>query len=187
MDSGWANCSIITLTNTTYAGIGRVTSEWEGVEVQLSVLYSLFARRFEELEALREYGNGAVFAHRVEKLGRAKDIFFQKMPDQGLEAEYDALVERVRRFADRRHDVAHGIVRPIQWIYPPDTSSTKPVPFSFCVIPPNYKKKHFDPANMPLYVYTRPQLDILQGAIFGLIHEIIQYQLKLRARLSKRK
>jgi hypothetical protein len=162
--------------DTTYAGVGRVVTEWEQVELALSRLYSLFMGRFEHRETMREYGDGTVLKGRLERLARAHETFTRRVPDQALESEFDSLIERIRLFAERRNDVAHGLVWPIQWNGPP---AIELGPFQFCVVPPDYKKKLFDPNNMPLYVYTRHELDGLQAVFFTLSDEVHHFIAKL--------
>src|ERR1700693_5481622 len=48
----------------------------------------------------------------------------------------------IEKFADRRHEVAHGIVRPIQWYQ--SAIAAESVPFQFCLVPPHYNRNWFD-------------------------------------------
>jgi hypothetical protein len=165
----------------TYAGVGRVVTEWEQVEQALAALYSLLVGRFEDREATREYGEGAVLKGRLERLARVAEGFFVSIRNQDLEGEFDSLLDKVRLYADRRNDIAHGRVWDIEWfIRRPGVLPDPNIRFQFCVVPPDYKGKLFNPNNMPLYVYTRPELNNLQGVFHGFTHEVMQLTWKLR-------
>jgi hypothetical protein len=172
--------------DTTFAGVGRVVTEWEHVELEFSYLYSLFVGKHEALEALREYGEGAVFTHRVDKLVKAHEKFCPRIPDQDLEVEFFRLIDLAKKFSDRRNDVAHGVVRPIQWTRPPPHSwPTEDDPFQYCLVPPNYKGKHFAPDNLPAYVYTYDEMLGIQGQLYGVCGAIVQYRYKLKHLLEQ--
>jgi hypothetical protein len=173
----------------TYAGVGRVVTEWEHVELELGYLYSLFVGKHAELEGVREYGSGAVFAHRVETLTKAHERFAQSLPSQELEAEFFALINRIKKFSDRRNDVAHGVVRPIEWTRPPDPhgDSTDQSFFGYCLVPPNYKGKHFDPNNLPSYVYTYDEMLGIQGQLYAAAEEIIDFRYRLNRLIEDKK
>ncbi len=169
----------------TYAGVGRVVTEWEQVELELGRLYSLFVDRHEQLEAEREYGTGSTFLPRLEKLKNAHEQFSQLIPDQGLEAEFVALIERIKKFSSLRNDVAHGIVRPIQWTIP--SHAAERFRLESCLVPPTYKGKHFDQDNLPVYVYTYPEMLTIQGHFHGLAHQVIEFRLRLSRKLELKK
>ncbi len=109
----------------TYAGVGRVLSHWEMIEVELSHIYSLFLDRFEEIEALREYGVPRIFEERIKGLIAASEHYFRAYPSQDLESEFSGIVTKVRNFLARRNDIAHSIVRPLEWIIWPGQFSAE--------------------------------------------------------------
>jgi hypothetical protein len=49
-------------SNHTYAGVGRVLSEWEGIEAAISHLYAWFIGKLFEAEAYHTYGAGRIFS-----------------------------------------------------------------------------------------------------------------------------
>jgi hypothetical protein len=157
--------------DTTYGGIGRVVTHWEQVEIALSHLYSLFVGRLGHREAIYEYGAGAVLKGRLERLALAHEKLCKLVPDQALESEFGALIEQIRLFSERRNDVAHGMVVPMQW--------KANEPFQFCLVPPDYKQTHFDPQNAPLYVYTRRELDSLTATFFSFADVLTRHTCKL--------
>jgi hypothetical protein len=166
----------------TFEGIGRIVSEWEYVELELGHLYTVLVDRFGDIEALQEYGSGGLFSQRVSILVRAQEQCFHRTPHQALEGEFDELIQRIRKYADRRHDVAHGIVKPIQWVFPPGDARRveNVIGFQYCVVPPHYKDNHLDPNNLPLYLYTYEEMLQIQGAMHGAMHEVSRYKWKLR-------
>jgi hypothetical protein len=97
----------------TYSGIGRVTSAWEGIEVNLGRIYSFLLEDPDGYETMRKYGEGRIFKDRFKELQRAADQFFFKRHDQQIEGEFHHLAIKVVGFSDRRNDVAHSIVNPI--------------------------------------------------------------------------
>src|SRR5437868_3763424 len=101
--------------DTTYAAVGRFMSAWEELEVTLSHLHAALVKRPFDAEALWGYGDGRIFADRLKILEAAADGFARAKPDQALEGDFCSLLRSVRGFADRRNDIAHGIVRPIHW------------------------------------------------------------------------
>jgi hypothetical protein len=107
--------------DATYAGVGRVISQWEMIEVELSQIYAWLVKRPEEIDAVRLYGEGKrIFEERIKGLLLVADhCYFQWNPHQETEGELRALVRLASNFAARRNDVAHCIVRPFQWIVSP--------------------------------------------------------------------
>jgi hypothetical protein len=165
----------------TYCGVGRVVSEWETIELELAHLYSLFENKFGNPVTVQDYGADALFADRVSKLVKAKERFFARNSNQSLDAEFCELLERIRKYADRRHDVAHGIVRPIIWAFgsAQAASAASDLPFHYCVVAPDYKENRFDEHHLPIYAYTWPEMMQIQGALHGAAHEVMRYKRKL--------
>ncbi len=96
----------------TYAGVGRVTSQWEAIEFQFSRLYSIFVGKPDE--EMRAYGAGRIFRERSKILAEAARDYFIRNPDQELEGQLHALTIRAEGFSDRRNEIAHGIVFQLQ-------------------------------------------------------------------------
>ena len=82
---------------------------------------------------------------------------------------------KVSKFSARRNDVAHSIVRPLQWIVSPKLEG----PLQFCAVPPHYTGKKFDPQNMPLFIYTSVELAALSKALFYVAQDAAQFKWKL--------
>src|SRR4051812_34554162 len=96
--------------NATYAGVGRVLTQWEEVEVTLSQLYVSFSGRGKDLTIQREYGSGTIFRERIAKVVTVSHGYFCAKPSQAQEGEFEQLVAKCMGFSARRNDVAHGIV-----------------------------------------------------------------------------
>jgi hypothetical protein len=102
--------------NSTYAGVGRVLSAWEAVEAELSHLYAVFVGKLFERKAYVEYGTGRIFVDRMRTLKTAASGYFVRYPSQMREGHFDKLAEIAEKFASRRNEVAHSIVRGIEFV-----------------------------------------------------------------------
>jgi hypothetical protein len=160
--------------DVTYAGVGRVISSWEAVEVQLAHLYTVFIGRPHEHHAIRAYGSPRIFADRLVLVRRAADQYFVSAPDQAVEGDVTELLERVRRYSDRRNEVAHGIVRQMSWVRAlRDRLVSDAVgKFQYCLVPPHYTFRKFDGQNQPTYAYTSAELLTLNERLFWLAQEV---------------
>jgi hypothetical protein len=118
-----------------YAAVGRVISQWENVELGLSHLYAIFiGQPFTVGIYAQYYEPSKTFMTRLAAVERQSERFFQKAPNQAIEGEFSDLVKRVNGFSERRHEVAHGFVRPIQWYHVVLPSLSAPDgPFQYCV------------------------------------------------------
>lgn len=167
-----------TNVENTYAGIGRVTSEWENIELVLADLFSLFVGRYQDPLAIQEYGSENVFSRRAEHLCNAATGFFQNHPNQSLEGELDELMGRLREYAQRRHDVAHGVVKPMQWSRSPHAHEESDA-LHYCVVPPDHKGKDYR-ADEPAYAYTRAEMDLIANSLYRASTEVIGYLMNVR-------
>jgi len=162
--------------DTTFAGIGRVLSQWEMIEAILSHVYAWLVNRPDEIEAIRQYGEGKQSCEqRIKGLLVIADAYFRWNPHQETEGELSVLSNTTRNFASRRNDVAHSIVRPFQWIASPGLDG----PLQFCAMPPDYAGKKFDPQNMPAFAYTSVELTALSNALFYLAQDAEKFKWKL--------
>jgi hypothetical protein len=156
----------------TFAGVGHVLSQWESVEIEMSVLFTLFTNRPADAEARREYGKGTIFANRAIIIEEAAAKWLR---DQTLESEFDRLLCVARHFADRRNDVAHGIVRPIQWVIPIDRQYYR---LEYCLAPPYHTYRKYDSNNRPEYIYISETLSDLAHKIRVLCSEVLQFRVR---------
>ncbi len=169
----------------TYMGVGRVLSAWEGVELVLGQIYSHFVGMCYQLGAFHEYGAGRIFSERFVIIARAAEKFFVKWCDQDLEGEFLRNSLAVHGFSNRRNDVAHGIVRPKEWIEPIDPfNPLARTPTTFLLVPPQYKFSKFDQNNRPTYAYNLAMLLQLDRDLFNLRLRLLDVDYKALSLLS---
>jgi hypothetical protein len=159
----------------TYRSVGGFISQWENIEVELSHLYAIFIGKYFKAEAYDEYHDQSkTLKQRLSTLEEAARLYFVKHPDQSNEHDFEVLIEKVRGFSERRHEIAHGIVRPYhlfafmtEWSDPYDKDTTRT-----CLVPPHYQRDWFGDLHLPLYVYTSIQIDSLSDKLIELLKEI---------------
>jgi hypothetical protein len=151
----------------TYAGVGRVMSEWEGVEVTLSHLYTHFIGKPFQAEAMQEYGISRTFQDRFMTLEKAVGLFC----DQSAEADFDSFLGEIKGYAARRNDIAHGIVRPWEWFNQNQVSDWSR-PYTWWLVPSHYKPKKTSQTEAPAYAYTRPPMEDIANRILNLNHRL---------------
>lgn len=167
--------------DVTYAGVGCVMSRWEAVEVELAHLYTIFVNRPHEADAIKAYGTGRIFAERLASLREAAELYFVASPDQAVEGAARDLLDRVRRYSDRRNEVAHGIVRQMSWVRGVRENLAQDVvgKFQFCLVPPHYTYRKFDQHNRPTYAYASADLLALEEKLYWLAQEVPDLRLRL--------
>lgn len=160
----------------TYAAVGGFLSQWEKVEIELSDLYAIFTSRPNTREAYEDYYNEArSLASRIALLDDSAERFFVKCPSQVTEGEFANLKARVSGFSERRHEIAHGVVRPYfeyavltEWSDPLDQDQTRT-----CLAPPYYQRNWFDKTlDLPKYVYVGSQIDRITVRLADLAHDV---------------
>lgn len=166
----------------TYEGAGRVLSQWESVEFQLSRLYSIFVGD-PDGDAMQEYGRGNIFRIRLEALNMVAQRYFVSHPHQSMEAQFDCLCKAATGFADRRNEVAHGTVFAVDGLtfFAKKFGSATP---QFALIPSFYTiKKHtiVDGDSAPTYAYCFRQLWSLTASLNLLVNQLGSYRLALLA------
>jgi hypothetical protein len=92
-----------------FEALGRTLNRWEFTEFALSILYSLFVGDY-RFGKMQEYGKPNIFKDRLGGLERVAAEWFTRRPDQQAEGEFDRIVNGARGFADRRNEIAHGLV-----------------------------------------------------------------------------
>jgi hypothetical protein len=161
----------------SYAAIGRLTSQWESIESELSHLYAIFIGQYFKHEAYDEYFEKTRnFNMRLKAIEESGAKFFL---NQKTEIEFHALITKIRGFSERRHEVAHGIVRPYyvyamltEWSDPFDQDRTRT-----CVVPPHYQRNwHDEKTKIPIYVYTSIQIDRISDLMNDLLLELVQFK-----------
>jgi hypothetical protein len=149
--------------SATFAGVGRVLTEWELVEFVLGTIYSVF-RGDLTLKLVHEYGAlGEVFSRRYPRLKTESDTYFARYPNQSVERQFYKLLKRAIGYSGRRNDVAHGFVFAIQETsyfkirlgqFAPHTNLWLLVPAAYAL------EKHIGTVR-PLYAYSSTELNAL--------------------------
>jgi hypothetical protein len=158
--------------NNTYAGVGRVLSGWEAMEAELSHIYSALIGKFRQADAYREYGTGRIFTDRMKTLRTAAERYFVRHPNQSLESQFDCLAKIAVKFADRRNEVAHSIVRDLLWPF----RAGDAIGSQFFLVPSHYNYKRFGPDYMPTYAYTSIELAYLTRGLWLLQSHLAIYR-----------
>ena len=173
----------------TYEGVGRVVSHWESLEFELARLYTLF-RGDPDGELLLDpkgYGSGRIFQERLKILNGAAEKFFLSNPAQNFEGGFSRIVNAVLGFADRRNDVAHGTVMPLEnnsWVMHRFGKPKGGPPRQFLLVPPlHVVRKHED--GVPKYAYSSAELKTLADNLILLWGGISDYRKALLAHQMK--
>lgn len=144
----------------TYKMVGRAISGWEEVEYHLSHLYAQFLGKTADIATMRQYGEPRIFSDRAAKLEMAATAFFARQPSQQAEGRLSTLMRQVRGFSDRRNEIAHSVVRALQWVHPPmpEYDPLRGETLEYGLVPPIYTDRKLDATNRPKYIYTANEL-----------------------------
>jgi hypothetical protein len=156
-----------------------VLSQWEFVEVELSHIYAIFCGKYFLAEAYDDYyQEGRTTKNRIKRIENAAERYFQRFPSQALEGQFSQLTRKIGGFADRRHEVAHGVVRPIQWFRTavPQITTSPEAPFEYCLAPPHYQRGWIDENQRPLYIYTSTELKRIEEGLVLLLQEVVLFK-----------
>jgi hypothetical protein len=155
--------------NTTCAGVGRVLTRWENVEIELSHMFAICIGKYHQEAAYDEYyDRGKTTQARIKSVEEKAERVLQ---NQQLEADFCIFARKTGKFSERRHEVAHGMVRPIQWYGVGGMTLRETEKIQYCVVPPRYQRSWFDQNQMPLYVYTSVELAELERKLADLAQE----------------
>ena len=153
-------------SDDTHAAKGRAVSQWEVLEVALSGLYAVLSGHSRsDLAARQQYGDGEQisFTYRLARLERLGQPYFLAHCDQEYEGEFERLTDAARRFCQRRNELTHSWVRPVQFSRTrekTDTGSDKlTTKFQFFLVPPTYTSRKYDPNNRPKFIYTSVEIN----------------------------
>jgi len=152
--------------NSTFQGVGFATSQWEFLEFRLSRLYSVFVDQADSLDAIRTYGAGRIFKDRLVLLKNAANQHFVRHPAQRTEVIFERLVVALLGFADRRNEVAHGVVYPAFKI-----DGRK----QYALIPPYHLLRKHNADGAPTFAYTHHELELLGYRLLKLSTEVEEY------------
>jgi hypothetical protein len=144
----------------TLAGVGAVLTNWEGIELQLASIYSIFSVGKIHGRPFQQYGRPHIFRERLSKLRNLAERYFVDAPNQNTEGEFHRITVCAEGFADRRNEVAHGIVmnganvhvlREKLALAPPNVKQ-------YVLVPAQYSLRHHDKLRIPVFGYNSFQL-----------------------------
>lgn len=166
---------------TLYAEVGRFISVWEHTEFAFARLYSRFRGDQESTEFLREYGAGKVFHDRSLALQRVAEKFFVSCCNQDSEASLATLLKVARQFADRRNEIAHGVLfNAAHW---PDLKEAADpsgaVRGDAFVVIPAFHIDRYHNEELPKYAYSSKEIAFLRRNLVDLINLIHGYRASL--------
>lgn len=132
-----------------HIAVGRALSQWEYFEGWLGLLFGYFINPLEQSEAgARAYGKIVSFSARRDALSAAADVYFQTHLDDGLEAQFRAVLKIADRASKRRNDIAHGAVFPLKLL------NSRSSAVGYCLLPSIYNSNRRDITGEPRYAYT---------------------------------
>jgi hypothetical protein len=110
---------------------------------------------------MRAYGKGRIFPERIDNLAKVAERHFRISPCQKREGRLDALLEEARRYADRRNEIAHGIVFRIDEImfFRQRLKPQRLHREHWALIAPLYASKAHRESGMPAYAYTSESIN----------------------------
>ena len=144
--------------NVTYAAVGRALSTWEELETNLAVLYARFLGVSpKEATSRSEYANAGTFRGRSNQVREAACLFFVRHSSQHLEGYFDNLISELTKVADRRNDIAHGVVT----FWPGGTADLEEAlrRMEYMLVPSGYAVKKYGATGDPTYMYSSVELD----------------------------
>jgi hypothetical protein len=90
-----------------YQSMGRALSHWEKLEARLMFLYAAFLNKPErEHSTYESYEKAPKIKDRINLVERSAELFFIKHMDQNMEGRIASILLDIRRFTDRRNDIA---------------------------------------------------------------------------------
>ncbi len=108
-----------------------------------------------------QYGAPTNFNARLAQLSACANRYFVGHPGQKVEGEFATLLQSAKNLADRRNDIVHAVVRPIQWVALRNRRKGNPKqpPFEWCLVPPHFRESEFTKKHLPKYILTSKEID----------------------------
>jgi hypothetical protein len=143
----------------------RALNSWEAVEDAFAALNARFG-------AAPNYGEGSTFTRRLANLEESSCPYFVKHCRQSIEGELRQLIGHARKMADRRNDIAHGMVAPYSG-FPAESIGDITMPTRFALSPSKYDIKR------QRFVYSADQINAFAISFSVLMHEIQEFTRRL--------
>jgi hypothetical protein len=163
-----------------FSYVGRVISYWETIEFELGLLYTCFGGIPEDQSLMREYGEGRIFRERAQTLAKKADEYCIRHSCQYREGNFNNILSQCLGYADRRNDMAHGIVFRVdeitffrKRIRPDQRGRTH-----FAVIPPLYAHR-WHTTGFPDFAYTSDEISQLLIRLENLHDAVRKYRKRL--------
>lgn len=164
--------------DTVFLHVGRVMSQWEALEFELSRLYGWLGGAPDQQESMRGYGEPYKFRERADKLKNRAEKYFQRNCNQDLEGAFYELIVRARGYSGLRNDVAHGIAFRIDEItffrrrIKPKLLKRE----HYALIPPLYAYRKADQNGLPIYAYTSREMNRMFVSIQKLQYDVMRFR-----------
>lgn len=149
-----------------YRAVGQAMTKWEEVEVELAELYTELIEKPAELQSIRDYGEPFSFSQRADKLEQAARRYFATHPNQAHEAAFDDMLCQVRGWANRRNDIAHGVVQQADFQPRFRDQYMREGKQRYCLFPAFYMHRKHDKDYRPTYCYTCNELEDFSAHFF---------------------
>lgn len=187
MDKPWNRPPLPSTADTDatalYAGVGKVMSEWEGIETQLYRIFSFLCFAPDDRQMMQRYGEERIFLNRFTQLKAEAYKLFCKRHNQEIEGDFDTISAVVEGYSGRRNDVAHGIVQNVNY-YAFFTDKAGPlVPFTnyWLILPALYKWPGNSLQASPPFAYNSVMLEDLVRSLSEVYAGLTDLREKLRA------
>ncbi|MER9266608.1 hypothetical protein NKI63_18870 [Mesorhizobium sp. M0410] len=170
-----------------YQWIGRSLDAWEHVEFELARMYSLLCGD-PEWAKMQEYGgSGNIFRDRIGNLANVAVSYFRRDPHQDHEGALDGLITACKGFADRRNEVAHGMVMDVQTFlfWQDKMKAAAPNVPQLLVVPPYYHVRKHDSLGLPGFGYSSFELSTITNRLLDLSRAIDAFNLRVWPRESR--
>jgi hypothetical protein len=164
----------------TYAGVGKVITQWELIEGELCHIYCGFVRCPFDRAAIEAYGMDNIFKTRATTVEKAAENYFTGSPNQEAEGAFKTLIDLARCYSQHRNDVAHSIVRSGHWILrdwiPTEPDAAAEVKNTqWWLVPAFYISRRMRIGG-PDFLYTSVELESLANALGELARELALFR-----------
>jgi hypothetical protein len=122
--------------------------------------------------AVEEYFRNT-FQSRSEVLDAAAERYFETAPNQAKEGRFKHLVCKARELAEKRNQIAHGVLIIIR------ESAEDHRSLEFAWVPATYDRRKMDEKLLPKYCYTSTEIRAFGNDFQSLMVEVMEFTLFL--------